>query len=189
MSLGKIFKLFICSGIIATGICLPAGAQTPPATSFLQVQSLLDSGKSVQITDDKGSVFKGKVVIVSNNSITLTKDGIRRDFLESSVRQIRQRRPDVWWNGMLIGMGVGFATGFASVKGVCGNDSECSFYAGLAFIPLLTGIGAGAGAAIDFGIKKYDPVYIRPEVPTRGALRISPILSPDTKGLRLSLSF
>jgi hypothetical protein len=175
--------------LLLIGIPIHADAQAP-ATSFEELRSSfkLQPGQSIEITDDAGRHFKARLAEISSRSLGVVVDGQRRDIQESAVREIRQRRPDKWWNGMLIGLGAGAATGFGIAATTCGNDSECRFYATLVAVPVSAGIGAGAGALIDFAIKKHDTIFARPGAAGRG-LTISPILSPDKKGVKLAFSF
>jgi hypothetical protein len=188
----KLLKLSVCGCLSLAGISLPAVAQDkPPASSFEGLRSGVNvrPGETVQIIDEKGTKFNARIAEIRDHAIDITVDGVRRQLPESAVTEIRQRRPDRWWNGMLIGMGVGAAIGTITVASACENDSECAFYTALVALPLATGIGAGVGAAIDFGIKKYDPIYTRPGASIRSGLTVSPILSTDQKGIGVSFGF
>jgi hypothetical protein len=189
----KQFRFFIFACLLPAGMSLPALAQNqaPPSTSFEELRAKLRvrPDENVQITDQTGAKFNARITEIRDQAIAITVNGQRRELSESSVSEIRQRRPDRWWNGMLIGLGAGALTGALITANTCKNDSECRFYMGLVAIPLSAGIGAGAGAAIDFGIKKYDTVYSRPGIPVRSGLSISPILSKDEKGIGVSFAF
>ena len=168
-----------------------AVAQAPPSNSFQELRSRLKltEGESVQITDDSGKRFKAKLARISDRSISVIVSGVQRELPESSVWEIRHRQRDVWWNGMLIGLGAGAAIGAATVVASCGGDTECQFYALAVGVPLFAGIGAGAGAGIDFAIRKHETVYARPNAAGQRGFRVSPILSKDAKGASLSFTF
>jgi hypothetical protein len=83
------------------------------------------------------------------------------DVPQSFIQRIEQRRPESKWNGLLIGLAAGAGPGYLLAKAGCENDSDCSFHTTAAYVPLLAGIGAGAGTLIDFAIKRYDGVYTR----------------------------
>jgi hypothetical protein len=174
------------------GISMSAEAQdAAPAASFEELRSRLKlrQGESVQITDENGAKFKAKVTEIRDHAIAITVDGVPRELSESAVREIRHRRRDVWWNGMLIGLGTGLAAGAVMTAVTCENDSECAFYFALAALPITAGIGAGAGAAIDFAIRKHDTVYARPVASINRGLTVSPIFSKDKTGVRVAFSF
>lgn len=191
MRINNTFILCVCGVfLLALGTPMKSAAQGP-ASSFEELRSRLklSEGESVQITEDSGKRFKAKIAAISEHAISVTVGGVRRELPESSVWEIRRRRRDVWWNGMLIGLGTGAAIGAVSAFASCGNDTECQYYAAAVGIPLFAGIGAGAGAGIDFAIRKHETIYARPNAPGRRGLRISPILSKEAKGARVSFSF
>jgi hypothetical protein len=78
------------------------------------------------------------------------------------VREIRHRKPDKWWNGMLIGLEADAVATIVGVTTACSpNDAECDAIATAVFLPIFAGIGMGTGAAIDFAIKKHETVFSR----------------------------
>ena len=189
MKIYKISASFTCIWLLLIGKPIPAQAQTP-ASSFeeLRSQPKLRQGESIEITDDTGKKFKARLAEISVRSIGVIVDGVRRDLQESTVREIQHRRRDVWWNGMLMGLGAGAATGAFITSSACDNDPECAFYVGIVSVPLSAGIGAGVGSLIDFAIRKHETVFVRAGAASR-RLSISPILSKDRTGVRLAFSF
>ena len=188
MNRHRIWVLQACAWTLIAAVCLPSNAQSP-AASFAELRSKLKEGESVEITDDMGRKLKARISEILDHSITVTANGASRDFSDSAVQQIRKRRPDPRWNGVMIGLAAGVGAGAVAVLTTCPNDPECSVYASLVFFPVFGGIGAGAGAAIDFAIKKYDTVYIRPGASTRVGLRFSPIRGKGNTGIRVALVF
>ena len=190
MNIYKISTLYVCGWFLLIGFCEPAQAQAP-AASFEELRSSLKltEGESIQVTSLDGKTVKGKVAAISDGAIAININGVRQEISESTVREIRHRKPDKWWNGALIGLGAGVAAGAIGVINTCGDDSECQFYASAVFFPTLAGIGAGAGAAIDFAIRKYETVYAASGTTTKRGISMSPILSKDKKGVRVAFSF
>jgi hypothetical protein len=112
-----------------------------------------------------------------------------REIPGSSVTQITKRREDSVMNGLLIGLAVGAGAGVATTASTCQNDSECSAIATAVFLPTFAGGGAGIGALLDALTHKHDPIYLQSAASDRFRLRLSPIASKQTKGIRLSMSF
>src|SRR5262245_1108501 len=100
MNIYKISTLCVCGWLLLIGICNTAQAQSPSA-SFEELRSSLKltEGESVQITSLDGKTVKGKVAAISDRAIAITVKGVRQEILESTVREIRHRKPDKWWNG------------------------------------------------------------------------------------------
>jgi hypothetical protein len=172
------------------GLSVQLQAQAPAATfAELRSRSILDEGESIELTDDNGTIYKARFAAITGNTLVITANGVRRDLMESQVREIRHRRPDKWWNGMLIGLGAGLGAAVVGVASECGpNDSECSAITTAVFVPVFAGIGMGAGAAIDFAIRKRETVFTR-KVAANRSLQFSPILAHRTTGVRVLLRF
>jgi hypothetical protein len=168
----------------------PLHAQTPAMTfAELRTSLQLREGESIEVIENNGSGYKARMNAISDSTLGITADGVRRDLAETQVREIRHKRPEKWWNGMLIGLGAGLAAAAVGVSTECGsNDSECSAITTAVFVPVFSGIGMGAGAAIDFAIKKQEAVFARPGNESR-SLRITPILSKKTAGVAIVLGF
>jgi hypothetical protein len=165
-------------------------AQTPPAATFEELQTglMVKQGDTIEVTENDGSKYKGKIAAFSGSAFTITGRGFKRDLTESRVSRITVRRPDKLWNGLLIGAVAGTAASLVAVATACGgNDSECSAIATAVFLPIFAGGGAGIGAVIDSAIKKQDTVFVRPNAST--GVRISPILDKQTVGVRLAFKF
>src|SRR5262245_27021552 len=118
--------------ILFVALTAPLHAQAP-ATSFEELRAglKLKENETIEVTDQNGDKYKAKMRGLSADTISITAKGVQRDLTESQVREIRHRRPDKWWNGMLIGLGAGVAAAAVGVATECQNDSECQFYAGL----------------------------------------------------------
>jgi hypothetical protein len=169
-----------------------AFAQTP-ATTFSDVPGLVATGRRVVVTDENGRKTKGDVVQVTPSSITLrTRDRWgeeqRRVFEAESVRAIN--KTDSVWNGLLIGLGAGFAATEVFVWQSCGprgNDDECAaIVTGVGWLTMVPG-GAAIGALADRAIGN-GALYYKPER-TRTPLSISPMIGPKAGGALVSVRF
>jgi hypothetical protein len=158
-----------------------------PARSFDELKKELQVGDSVQVTDDRGELSKGKVVEISSTSLLLK--GRATALSANSILQVQKRRKDPWWNGTLMGGGIGAAGGLLLAGASCHDDSECSAIAMVAFVPAGAGIGMATGALIDRFVSKYDTVFTRHGLSSQRRLHVSPIISRKQKGLLLSIAF
>jgi hypothetical protein len=100
----------VCT-VLFTLVPLAASAQ-PPARSFQELPGRVQIGDLVFVIDESGVETKGKVGMISSGAIALTLDGIRRDFVDGTVRRIEKGRQDSVRNGLLIGIGGGALVGF-----------------------------------------------------------------------------
>lgn len=161
-----------------------------PAHFLNELDQKLRFGDIVQVTNLRGEKIQGKVLQVSGSSLALESGRNRMDFSGDAILEIRKRKKDPWWNGALIGGGIGVAAGLIAARNECGgNDSECSAIAIPVFVLPGIGIGAAAGALIDRSIRKLEIVFTSVAPPSSTAIRISPVLSREGKGVRLTVSF
>jgi hypothetical protein len=189
----RILTITLWSVGLLIGVTPSLRAQsTAPAETFdeLRTGQKLKQGETIEVTETSGETYKAKIASVSRESLRISRQGIERDLTESQVREIRHRRPDKWYNGMLIGLAAGVGAAVVGVSSECGtHDPECEVIASAVFFPTFAGIGMGAGSAIDFAIRKYDTVYARTGQATNRSLRISPILGKSKAGVRVSFGF
>jgi hypothetical protein len=163
------------------------------ASSFEQLQVLVQKGDQVSVTTGDGKVTKGSIEAVSASSLRLVRNRLSIEMAQMDVLEITKKDPIA--NGVkmgaLVGAGVGGGLGVLGALFLCGN-TDCALEAvgGVALsIGLSAGIGAGVGALVD-AVSNRNPVVYRARPGTStGRIRITPLLSADRKGVRLSLSF
>jgi hypothetical protein len=165
----------------------PASAQQP-ATTLSELRSRLRIGESIRIVDRRGAETEGALDGLSDTSLRLLVGGTRLEFSEAEIRQVRRRRPESKWDGMLIGAGAGIAAGLLWTRAECGNDTECAFYTRLVGVPVFGAAGLGGGALIDFAIRRYDTIYAGGTT-TGLMLRVSPLLAIRGSGVLITASF
>lgn len=162
-----------------------------PTESFGDLQSRIGIGEKVQIIDIAGRKTEGRFEGVSGASLRLIADGARQEFLETQIREVRKRRPESRWDGVLIGLGIGVAAGVVNVHSVCNDASErgdCYSVGWAIVLPLFAGGGAGSGALIDFAVRKHDVVFT-PQPLASHRFRLAPIVDKQRKGISFSLLF
>jgi hypothetical protein len=117
---------WICCWSFVVSLSTSAFGQSP-AGSFDELRSnlILHRGETIKISETNGTKYKGQLSEISDHSIVVSIKGSRLELPESAVARIVHRRPDKWWNGMLIGMGVGGATGSILAAVACSGSDDC----------------------------------------------------------------
>jgi hypothetical protein len=190
----KIHTLAHSVVLLASLVILPTGlAQAQaPARSFAELQARLHEGDKVQVIDRMGRRIDGDFGHISGAALQLFVHKTPMEFLETEIREVRKRRPESRWNGVLIGMGVGLIAGFVTVTSSCAGASEhddCVHVGMIIDLPIFAAAGAGAGALIDSTLKKKHDTVFAPAVLRGHRFLRSPVFGDQLKGLRLSVSF
>ena len=162
------------------------------ASSFEQLQVLVQKGDQVSVTTGDGKVTKGSVEAVSASSLRLVRNRVPIEMAQMDVLEIKKKDPiaDGVKTGILAGATVGAGVGVLGALFSCAHaDCAPEAVAGVALsIGFCAGIGAGIGALAD-AVSNRNPVVYRAPPRTAARIRITPLLSAERKGVRLSLSF
>ena len=135
--------------------------------------------------------------IVHSCTPRLLDDGPTRFVVPLADVQRVERRKDRFWNGALIGYGIGFATGATMVLATpCKTDPNAFIdlcFDGPAFAAafggLITGpVGFAIGGITD-AIKRKPRVVFDRGVSDRVAIAVGPILVRRGSGLRVAIAF
>ena len=154
---------------VTTAICLclaGAAAAQEPVPSFDELRSRIAVGETVYVVEASSDHVKGRVATLSDVSLTLTVDGIPRQFAPAEVNRIERRRRDSVKNGVLIGAGVGALVGIGAGRSAdspacprpgieCGQGSALGMVAGALW-------GAVGGWIADALIRAREVVYLNP---------------------------
>lgn len=181
---------------VTMALLLPAAADAQPAvptpTSFP-----IDAGERVIVTRaGTHDTIRGRVVLVGYEGLVLD-DGPTRLVVPLADVQRVERRKDRFWNGALIGYGVGFATGAAMVlANPCKPDPNAFIdlcFDGPAFAAaiggLITGpVGFAIGGITD-AIKRKPRVVFDRGASDRVAITVGPALARRGGGLRVAVAF
>jgi hypothetical protein len=182
--------------LFTMALLLPAAATAQPAaptpTSFP-----IHAGEKVIVTRaSTRDTIRGRVVLVGYEGLVLD-DGPTRLVVPLADVQRVERRKDRFWNGALIGYGIGFATGAAMVLATpCKPDPNAfidlcfdgpEFAAG--FGGLITGpLGFVIGGVTDAMKRKPRVVFDR-GVSDRVAITVAPAVVRRGAGLRVAVGF
>ena len=141
--------------------CRPASAQV--VHTFDQVQTRLDRGDHVSLTDTAGRPARGTVADVSGLSLQLFLDGELRTFDGAQLQQIDRLTPDSVKNGVLWGLAIGAGAGLLGI--VAAGASDVSLDSAATIVPLALLVAPAAGAAIsgaaDAAKVAREPIYVR----------------------------
>jgi len=182
--------------LVTTALLLPAAAGAQPAvptpTSFS-----IDAGERVIVTRaGTHDTIRGRVVLVGYEGLVVD-DGPTRLVVPLADVQRVERRKDRFWNGALIGYGVGFATGAVMVLATpCKHDPNAIIdlcFGGPAFAAAFGGVITGpvgfAIGGIADAIKRKPRVVFDRGVSDRVAIAVGPALVRRGAGLRVAVAF
>jgi len=182
-------KLFFRLFLLFTSTS-PAWAQTAPSTfTGLRAATNFTQGEIIDITDEHGDRLKARIAALTAQTLTVTVKGQKRELAESQVLEIRRQKPDSIMNGFIIGLGVGAAGGLVATSATCGGDSECAANAGPLLFLVFMGGGTLIGAEVDASIHSTETVFSRRRLGNSVLMQAAPIVSKQTKGVRVAFRF
>ena len=173
--------VFLCSGATR------ANAQSV-ASSFDQLAVLVETGDTIAVVDATGGKSQGRVWKVSHDALILGTATGPRQFLESDVTTISQRRDDSLKNGAIIGAVA--ATALFVTAGVALHDSDGGdviVSGAIAWGVLFAGMGAAAGLGIDALITRRHLIYQKPA--SRNSVSVSPVFGHGRRGAAVTIRF
>jgi hypothetical protein len=179
-------RVIVC--LVALLIPTRSGAQSP-ATTFADLQRVLQAGQEVLVTEADGRRTRNIVVAVTRSELVVRSKSVwsfnglgpQRTLMEWSVARVR--RVDSLWQGALIGYATGFGLGVAACNA---HPSDC--------VPMYvvvgdTLIGGAVGATIDALIRKTVFLKSAPRPFGRATITLSPSFGTKTSGASLTLQF
>jgi hypothetical protein len=189
MNCRQILDKFFLGSLLSIISAMPVWAQTAPST-FDKLRSVTNFhyGESIEITDEHGDRLRARIAALTAQTLTVTVKGQKRELAESQVLEIRRQKPDSLLNGILIGAGVGFGGGLVATSAVC-EDSECAANAGPVLVLAFIGGGIGLGAVVDSSIHSLETVFSRRRPGNTVSMHAAPIVSKQTKGVKVSFRF
>ena len=180
--------------LIVLGLCVvapAAAAAQEVATTFQELRLLVHPGDTVTVRDVNGQEVSGKITDLSASALALMVDNRPREWRESDVASITQRRGDSLANGALIGLGVGgglVAIAIAVAVNSDDYDGDVSGGEVAAVIGLYAGLGAAVGTGIDALVRKRMVVFDK-RSPVGVTLGFAPLLTPTRVAARVSIGF
>jgi hypothetical protein len=168
----------------------PERAAQGIATSYQELKLLVRPGDAVTLVDSTGQKVSGRITDLSASALAMTVDGRSREWRETEVSTITQRRQDSLTNGALIGLGVGAASaavgGAVWAANTVADDTNAGDVA--VVLAFYGGIGAAIGVGVDAMITKHYVIFDRR--PGSGVtVSVAPQLGFGRAGARLSIGF
>lgn len=155
------------------------------APSLDQVTRTLAPDRRIQVLDEHQGKIEGRFLGVSGSTFRMDVKGEVVDVPAARIFELRLERREA--DGVLLGLGIGFAAGFSYVLIACdgtGEHEDCM----RAGTIVIGGPAAVAGALIDGFTRRFDTVFER-----RGTFlsrwQLSPILDAKRKGVMARVRF
>ena len=180
-------SIIVVAALAATSAI--AAAQEP-VRDFTQLNTRLEPGDTVWITDAQGREVKGRLTSLSPEQVAIEAGGVRA-FNAADLRVVEQRRHDSLANGAWIGFGVGLGVGAGLVAWACSED-ECEAGGAVLGALMIAGVGTGVGVGVDALIPGRRQVVYRAPGPggsSHARLSIAPVVSRRARGVAVSFSF
>jgi hypothetical protein len=189
----KDWVVMMTRALIVLVLCVaaPAAAGQGIATTFQELRLLVRPGDHVTVTDVNGRDVSGKIKDLSASSLALTVDGQPREWRETEVATIRQRRGDSLANGAWIGLGIGAglaAVGIAVAFSSEDYDGDVNFGEAVLVTAMYGGLGAAIGTGIDALITRRQVIF-ETRSPSGIAFQFAPLLTPTRAVARVSIGF
>lgn len=163
-----------------------------PAHSLQDLQSRVHIGETIRIFDPGGNRIQGSLESISDSSLRIRVGRVVREFRQPEIREVHRQFRDPITNGTVkgavIGAIAGGAAGLLIATGEACESSSCVMQGTAIAGGLGAGLGAVSGALGDSLRKSYATIFAQ----SRAAgmrLGVSPILSVDTKGVRVAVRF
>jgi uncharacterized protein YcfJ len=154
---------FIGALLLVTLMATFSWAQQP-VHSVQELQSKLNTDDELKVIDRNGKTSVGRLVSISGSSLTLIVRGARQEFSETTIREIKQRRPHGVRN-VLLGAAIGgVAGGLTSAAAHPGADAANSTTTSVGAL-IGSGIGAGVVALKHLFTRRYDTVFMASGTP------------------------
>lgn len=189
--------LFIPSVLLAAAVSagatgLPMAQEQAPMAQAAspdadKIRRRVKDGQKIVVTDDQGRTLSGRIGELRPDALMLL---VGRDTTKVPYDRIVSidRPRDRLWDGALVGLVVGAGIGLAGAVAAASDDSgwgspDPAFVA-LVLTPMLGGIGAFIGVAVDAAIPRDSNLYRRTG-PTR--ISLSPALGPRHRSVAISV--
>jgi hypothetical protein len=157
------------------------------ADSFDQLALLIGTGDKITVRDSNGAETSGRLDSLSAHGLTIVSDGKQREWTDTDVSRIYQRKQDSLANGALWGL-VGGAGSYGVLAAIVCSGGDCQPDATVVgAIAVYAGLGAAVGVGIDALIVRRHVIYQRPS--GRPTLSFVPILAHGKRGVAFTVKY
>jgi hypothetical protein len=165
-----------------------AQAQTAADSFGSMAGRLAASEKPVRVTTAAEGKISGKLLDLSESSLTVLVGHERRTLQKSEILQVAELHHHAG-QGALIGLGTGAALGFVGMLLACGDCGDESGAFALAGAIVYGGIGAGIGALAGAATTTERNVYRAPAPAADARFAVSPLVTTRGAGIAATLRF
>lgn len=177
------------SGVWILLVFLAASAAAQDTGPFSELALRVGAGDDVRVTLQGGRELRAQVAGVTSDTLSVLDRGIRRDLGEADVWAVDHRLEDSNANGAWLGFAAGAAYGVYATMAIWETPPADTgeVIQGLTVMGGLFGAaGAWGGYVVDRLIRREEEVFRRS---ARPRLTVAPVLSPDRRGVAVSLGF
>ena len=171
--------------ILLVALAAPAAAQD--ADNFGQLIDLIEPGDiRVTLTGDP-QPRAAQLVGLTPRVLTVRVDGQQLELSRADVQAVHYSFDDPVSDGFWHGVGAGLGFYGAALFALCAVSNDCPpNYLGFAIVGGAYGV---AGGLIGIGIDSLKRTEARWPATPPDAWRVTPLLTPDRRGVAVSLSF
>ena len=162
----------------------PAAAQEP--NDFGQLVEAIAPGDNIRVTLSSGGLTPARVVSVTPSRLSVRVEDQRFDLGGGDVLDVRYRVADPTGDGFRRGALVGAGAFALAVFRICSEGDCAPNYTAFAMVG---GIYALVGGLIGFAVDDLTRTEVRWMAPARRAWSMSPLLTPNRRGLAVALNF
>lgn len=173
--------------LLFVSLAAPAAAQDDGP--FSELVQLVGSGDDVRVTLAGGRELTGQITAVTPDTLSVVSRGVYRDLGGTDVWTVYHRLKDSNATGGWLGFAAGAAYGVHLVMAIWETPppDTSEVIMGLSvFGGAFGAVGAWGGYTVDRLIRREERVY---SVSSGPRLTVVPVLSPDRRGVAVSLGF
>ncbi len=152
-----------------------------------EIRRRVKEGQKILIVDDQGRELTGRIGELRADALMLLVGRDRTDVPYDRILRIDRPRDGVS-DGAFKGLGIGVGLGLLAALAAAADDSGWFDFSDVApvAVPVLGGIGAVIGLAVDGSIRHAPNVYRRQSA-TR--ISVSPVIGRTRQGVAISVSW
>ena len=168
------------------------GKTTPPPLThgFGHIRTLVKPGNRIAIRDSSGNRSEGTVEAISDSAVLLRTGSANRNFFESDIAEITQRRHSTDGRAIMSGMLVGLIGGAIAIPNTNSGQWCQGKGAGTCVIgtTILGGALFGGLSALP---KREERIFFQQLQPQRTGIdwNVVPMISKDTRGAAMTIKF
>ena len=175
------------SGVWIPLVCLATPAVAQDAGDFGPLLGAIQPGDDIRVAlSGNGLVHGAQVVGLTFATLSVRIGDRQLDLSRGDVLSVRYGMDDPTRDGAWRGFAAGAGGGLLMSYAMCTRLDLCPTPP--ASVLLVAGLFGAAGAWIGVGVDRLSQTEVRWPATTRGAWRVAPLLTPERRGITVSLS-